>query len=142
MIAKQVSGQGSFPGELFHPDTRPEVDEATLLDFLEAAKEQYMEDFVLTITRTDGIALITGNLDECIEALSKHRSKEDDTPKEFTDSGEATDFMFTLVSMLEDERLKDWAEATDSNYGKDSVTHLNAARSAYAKFIEQMDDED
>ena len=58
--------------------------------------------------------------------------------KEFEDSLEATEFMEKLDSMLNDPRLKDWANETDDNYDQDTANDLHRARKAYKKFIYKM----
>ena len=58
--------------------------------------------------------------------------------KEFTDSVEATEFMEKLEDMINDPRLKDWANETDDNYGQNTANDLHKARKAYKKFMKKM----
>lgn len=58
--------------------------------------------------------------------------------KEFSDSAEATDFMETLHGMLTDERLADWADATDDNFSTSTSQTLSVVRDKYTNFINEM----
>ncbi len=57
---------------------------------------------------------------------------------EFEDSAEATDFMEKLDGMLNDPRLLNWVEATDSNYGTNIAPSLDDAQTAYSALMRAM----
>ena len=57
---------------------------------------------------------------------------------EFEDSAEATDFMETLDGMLNDPRLLNWVQATDSNYGTNTIENLDDAQTAYHALMKAM----
>ena len=58
--------------------------------------------------------------------------------KEFKDSVEATEFMETLHTMLNDPRLLDWAESTDDNFSTATDQSLQCAMRSYNAFINEM----
>lgn len=57
----------------------------------------------------------------------------------FEGSMEATEHMMEIEEMLQDERLTEWVEATDANFGTDAVRKLAIARAALTDFLETMD---
>ena len=60
---------------------------------------------------------------------------------EFNDSSEATGFVYTIQSMLEDGRLKDWAKATDENFtlSSEAQEKLAQATKAFNEFVEILE---
>ena len=60
--------------------------------------------------------------------------------KEFKDSLEATEFMEHIHDLLNDERLKDWADATDDNYSATTSQTLAIVVDKYNDFVNQMYD--
>jgi hypothetical protein len=58
--------------------------------------------------------------------------------KEFDDSGDATDFMESIQSLLDSKALKAWSKVTDTNYGTKTKASLKNAQVAYGKFLDEM----
>ena len=58
--------------------------------------------------------------------------------KEFSDSGDATEVMEGISSLLKSKSLKTWAGFTDDNYGLKTSAQLKKAIAAYDSFLEMM----
>lgn len=57
----------------------------------------------------------------------------------FTDSIEATDFVYAVEKMLQDPRLEQWVQATDDNYGTTAAQDLANARASYIALLLKLE---
>ena len=57
---------------------------------------------------------------------------------EFESSLDATEFVFDLQNMMDDERLADWMVVTDSHYGTDFQTRLAALKFQLDRFVDDF----
>lgn len=59
--------------------------------------------------------------------------------RNFEDSGEATDFMYGVITKMKAKQLENWAKITDQNFGTKTASKLNSAIKAYNAFLDEME---